>query len=274
MSRVRFFFSLLGYKHLTGSFSTVWRTSTAEPTRTGIIWSYEKDVTRFSPLFAKPSELLLELNNVIDDTYTGVFSTVLSATFYEPTDDFPAPPSVDLILPVTTGSKNGSQMLVYPGDASSNVTIPPNTSEAWLEVIATGAAAEEVRPLSFVFLLIFVADLSLLEQFWYKNVLDRWKDFWPKAGLDGKGPFREVQVLVDGVIGESLPSHLRCPELTLLVKPVSPIPFPYSIRVGRIPFFGALSLHFELLTFPPSSSMSRRSFRRTPHHLLSSASAH
>jgi hypothetical protein len=32
---------------------TVWRTSTAEPTRDGIIWTYTKDVTRYIPVFAK-----------------------------------------------------------------------------------------------------------------------------------------------------------------------------------------------------------------------------
>jgi hypothetical protein len=31
----------------------VWRTSTAEPTRDGIIWTYTKDVTRYIPVFAK-----------------------------------------------------------------------------------------------------------------------------------------------------------------------------------------------------------------------------
>jgi hypothetical protein len=90
------------------------------------------------------SQLLFELNNVIDDTYTGVFSTVLTATFYEPTEDFPRPPGADFILPITTNSTNSSQMLVYPGDASASVSIPKNTAEAWLEVLATGAA-EEVR---------------------------------------------------------------------------------------------------------------------------------
>ncbi|GAA5983302.1 hypothetical protein JCM11641_002256 [Rhodosporidiobolus odoratus] len=157
----------------------IWRTSTAEPTRSGIIWSYQKDVTRFQPLFAKPGELLFELNNIIDDTYTGVFSTALSATFYEPTEDFPQPPGADLILPITSGSQTGSQMLVYPEHAAAYVTIPAGTAEAWLEVIAIGAAEEE---------------------FWYTNVLDRWKDYWPDADLSAKGPFREVQVLVDGTM--------------------------------------------------------------------------
>lgn len=87
---------------------------------------------------------MFELNNIVNEHYTGIFSTTLSVTFYAPTTDSPRPRSADLILPLTTRSKTGSQMLVYPGDANVEVEIPVNAAEAWLEVIATGAA-EEVR---------------------------------------------------------------------------------------------------------------------------------
>ncbi|GAA5831520.1 hypothetical protein JCM11251_004051 [Rhodosporidiobolus azoricus] len=125
--------------------------------------------------------LLFELNNVLTDRYTGIFSTILTLTIYRSTPDFPPPPRADLILPVTTKAENKSQMLVYPSleGAKASVKVPENTAEAWLEVIATGAAEEE---------------------FWYTNTLDRWRSQWPSAGLTGKGPFREVQVFVDGTI--------------------------------------------------------------------------
>ncbi|GAA5902623.1 hypothetical protein JCM5296_000725 [Sporobolomyces johnsonii] len=155
----------------------IWRTSTAEPTRSGIIWTYEKDVSRFIPLFAESGHLIFELNNIVNERYTGIFSTTLSATFYSATEDFPAPASADLIIPLTTGRKKGSQMLMYPGDTSVDVKVPINTAEAWLEVIATGAADEE---------------------FWYTNVLDSYQYVYPDAGLIGKGPFREVELFIDG----------------------------------------------------------------------------
>ncbi|EGU13199.1 Proteophosphoglycan ppg4 [Rhodotorula toruloides ATCC 204091] len=157
----------------------IWRTSTAEPIKNGIIWTHEKDVTRFAPLFAKPCRLIFELNNIVNEHYTGTFSTTLSVTFYAPTADSPRPRSADLILPLTTLSKTGSQMLVYPGDANVHVEIPVNTAEAWLEVVATGAAEEE---------------------FYYTNLLDRGKKYLPDAGLIGKGPYREVQVRIDGLL--------------------------------------------------------------------------
>lgn len=39
-----------------------------------------------------------------------------------------------------------------------------------------------------------------LTEFWYANTLDRWRNHWPSSDLTGKGPFREVQVFVDGTI--------------------------------------------------------------------------
>ncbi|GAA5994820.1 uncharacterized protein JCM10292_004373 [Rhodotorula paludigena] len=120
---------------------------------------------------------MLELNNIVDDAYTGIFSTVLTATFYRSTLDFPAPARANVILPITARSKNSSQMLVYPGDASVEINVPQNSAEAWLEVVATGAAEEE---------------------FWYTNILDRWRDYFPGSPMPGKGPLREVQVRVDG----------------------------------------------------------------------------
>jgi len=52
--------------HVVAHRSKVWRTSTSEPTRGGIIWTVLKDVTKYLPLFAKPGSLILDLNNIID----------------------------------------------------------------------------------------------------------------------------------------------------------------------------------------------------------------
>lgn len=87
---------------------------------------------------------MLELNNIVNENYTGIFSTALSVTFYAATSDFPPPRLADFVFPLTTFSKTGSQMLVYPGNTRVDLALPINTAEAWLEVMATGAA-EEVR---------------------------------------------------------------------------------------------------------------------------------
>lgn len=56
--------------------ASVWRTSTPEPTRgDGIIWTYVKDVTRYTPLFAKPGVFILQLDNLIQQGLDGVYSS-------------------------------------------------------------------------------------------------------------------------------------------------------------------------------------------------------
>ncbi|KAK4698865.1 hypothetical protein P7C70_g7405, partial [Phenoliferia sp. Uapishka_3] len=160
----------------------IWRTSTAEPTKTGIIWTALKDVTKYNPVFSKKGRLMFDENNINDATYTGIFSTTLTAVFYEATPDFPTPKSADLIIPLSTLSSTQSQMFTYPGDSSTSITIPANTAEAYVEIYATGNSDEE---------------------FWYTNLPDEFSDeFDADAGLIGKGPFREVQLLIDGALDE------------------------------------------------------------------------
>jgi hypothetical protein len=58
--------------------SVVWRTSTPEPTTAGIIWTYVKDVTRYTPLFAKPGTFILELDNIVQVKPISSFSSLPS----------------------------------------------------------------------------------------------------------------------------------------------------------------------------------------------------
>lgn len=53
----------------------IWRTSTAMPIRSGIHWSYQKDVSIFHALLAEEQKLIFSLDNVIQgDLYTGAVS--------------------------------------------------------------------------------------------------------------------------------------------------------------------------------------------------------
>lgn len=53
----------------------VWRTSTPEPTYDGIIWTYLKDVTRYTPLFSEPGTFILELDNIIETGLNGQYAS-------------------------------------------------------------------------------------------------------------------------------------------------------------------------------------------------------
>lgn len=55
----------------------IWRTSTAMPIRSGIYWSYQKDVSVFHSLLSEEKKLIFSLDNVIQgDLYTGSVSAI------------------------------------------------------------------------------------------------------------------------------------------------------------------------------------------------------
>lgn len=98
----------------------VWRTSTAEPTKTGIIWTALKDVSRYVPVFAQPGTLVLDLNNVIDTSIgiNGAYDVTLSVTFYASSVLHPAAKKSDLIIPLSAGI----------ADEAAYFSVPPSFS--------------------------------------------------------------------------------------------------------------------------------------------------
>lgn len=156
----------------------VWRTSTAEPTQTGIEWSYYKDMSAYLSLFKQPQKIIFDLGNLIDDTYTGAWNTTLTATFFSASDEIePA----DIIQPVSArkSAANQSSAFVVPDTrAMDNLTLPPNARKAVFSISACGQAAEE---------------------FWWSNVLTSDTHvFGNETTLYGHSPFRELQLLIDG----------------------------------------------------------------------------
>ncbi|KAF8887761.1 peptide N-acetyl-beta-D-glucosaminyl asparaginase amidase A-domain-containing protein [Infundibulicybe gibba] len=160
----------------------IWRTSSAEPTKTGTIWTTLKDVTRFTPLFAVKNDLMMDFSNIIapELLLDGVFDVTLTATFHAPTKQFPTAKTPDAIIPLSNLSPTLPNFFTIADDAGAtvNVTLPENTVEAYIEILCSGNSAEE---------------------FWYSNTPDEFIGAFPEStGLIGKGPFREVQTLVDG----------------------------------------------------------------------------
>jgi hypothetical protein len=169
-------FDRLAAMYLTDT--EVWRTSTQEPTRTGIYWTYTKDLSAYLALWKKPQTFLFELDNINDSTYTGQYNTTLTATFLKIED---APVKADAILPISSLSGAAGKQSVFniPADnATVNYTIPANVTRAMVSLSANGQIEEE---------------------FWSTNVLTPDQHtFEDTAGtLLGGGPFREVQLLID-----------------------------------------------------------------------------
>ncbi|KAJ7905495.1 peptide N-acetyl-beta-D-glucosaminyl asparaginase amidase A-domain-containing protein [Mycena olivaceomarginata] len=162
----------------------IWRTSTPEPTAAGIIWTYIKDVTRFTPLFAKPGTFILQLDNLIQDNLNGVYSTTLHATFYASSPEHPPAKQANTIIPLSTLANDTGNDASVPPSFSINVTLPQNAVEVYAELVPSGNGNEE---------------------FWYFNVANDFLGNFPNGTL-GQGPFREVRLLVDGqVAGVAFP---------------------------------------------------------------------
>ncbi|KKA28605.1 hypothetical protein TD95_003948 [Thielaviopsis punctulata] len=162
----------------------VWRTSTAEPTSTGIIWTYLKDMTPYLSLWKKEQKLIFDLGNIVDSTYTGTFNTTLTATFFKSSNSSSScsSPPADLILPISADKSSQNQSSAWNSPsaiASSQATLPTNVKRAVFAISANGQANEE---------------------FWWSNVLQSDIDtFGDTAGAYlGHSPWREVQLLIDG----------------------------------------------------------------------------
>ncbi|QRW01614.1 peptide-N(4)-(N-acetyl-beta-glucosaminyl)asparagine amidase A [Ceratobasidium sp. AG-Ba] len=167
----------------------IWRTSTAEPTTTGIIWTHLKDVTKYIPLFAKPGRMIVDLNNIVDASlglngeYDGKRAFVrFSATFFEPTLVTPSAPKSDLIIPLSNLSPDQANYAAVPPSLNTTVLFPRNAAKAFVEIFASGNSAEE---------------------FWYFNLADSWIPKLPSGTTYGKGAYREASI-------ESFAAGLAC----------------------------------------------------------------
>ena len=159
----------------------VWRTSTAEPTASGIVFRYRKDVSMYLSLWKSTQDIIFSLNNVFDSTYTGAFDSTLVATF---SYDLTGPEHADLILPISPelGSSGAPSVFTLPGDnATVEHILPLNVTHASVSIAATGQSNEE---------------------FWYTNTLQSDIHIFDSTvgTLPGYGPFREVQLFIDGLM--------------------------------------------------------------------------
>lgn len=164
----------------------VWRTSTAEPTQNGIIWSYVKDMSSYLSLFQEPQKIIFDLGNIVDDTYTGKWQTTLTATFFTAEDTIDA---ANVIIPISARQSSldkPSAFIVPESKAVDTLTLPRNVKKAVVSLSAVGQATEE---------------------FWWANVLSSDTTvFGSDTTLYGYSPFREVQLFIDGsLVGVAWP---------------------------------------------------------------------
>ncbi|EED20378.1 conserved hypothetical protein [Talaromyces stipitatus ATCC 10500] len=158
----------------------VFRTSTAEPTTNGIVWTYIKEMSQYLTLWKSPQKVIFDLGNLIDSTYTGPFNTTLTASFTKENSVRTA----DLILPISARrsvNDSASAFNVPSDNATVDLTFPNNVQRAVVSISACGQSEEE---------------------FWWSSVLNQdIDDFDSTVGvLYGFSPFREIQLYIDGVL--------------------------------------------------------------------------
>lgn len=158
----------------------VFRTSTAEPTNTGIVWTYIKDLSAYNALWKEPQTIIFDLGNIINDVYTGSFNATLTAHFSYQNNVRAA----DRILPLSRRKSTSSMASAFsfPSDNTTvSYEIPTSVSRAIVGISACGQSEEE---------------------FWWSNVFSQDVDsFDTTVGkLYGYSPFREVHLYIDGVL--------------------------------------------------------------------------
>ncbi|HET6292585.1 MAG TPA: peptide-N4-asparagine amidase [Kribbella sp.] len=161
--------------HITIGGVGIFRTSTPEPSTDGISWKVEKDLSSYSPLLRSPQPVVMELGNVVDDTYTGVLDIVVTLDFYVTGFGAPAARTANAVLPLQDQTREDSDLV-------GTATLPRNTSRLLGEIYVTGSGGG-------------------CEEFWDTSAPASTGYSCP----DGS-PYREVEVLIDGkVAGIALP---------------------------------------------------------------------
>ncbi|XP_024543234.1 peptide-N4-(N-acetyl-beta-glucosaminyl)asparagine amidase A-like [Selaginella moellendorffii] len=193
----------------------IFRTSTAEPTRKGIFWTVEKDVTKYRALLDKPQSLEVALANVIDETYTGFFNVTLTANFYKSSNsssslvDAEAP--ADIVLPVAlpTSGNGGYWFQIQNSSDAGRVelsNLPTNIYKAKLEVYVSFHGNDE---------------------FWYMNPTNDYLDANNINTASRNGPYREVLVTVDGFLAGEI-----CPLPVIFTGGINPLLWAPAAAIG------------------------------------------
>ncbi|WP_025355220.1 peptide-N4-asparagine amidase [Kutzneria albida] len=204
----------------------VLRTSTPEPDPSGITWHFDRDITEFSPLLHRAQPFVMDLGNVVNQTYTGPYDVEVTVTYYQADRAHPAPEQADTVLPLAADAgQPGWQALPDGKNYTAQVTVPANTAKLTAQVYARGGGCEE---------------------FWWSNVPTELAKAYPQAGLCGGGTYREVGVRVDG-----RPAGVVAPYSVIYTGGVAPmlwrpisaidaiVTLPYTIDLS--PFLGTLT---------------------------------
>lgn len=233
------------------------RTSTAEPTPSGVFWHVRKDVTKYHSLFLQPNNVSMMLENVVNDVFTGIYHCNLTLEFFPLADDddddaysarrmsreeAAKPRSLiplrrgkkrqmatdsdpaDLILPVSMESPETGYWFRIEnksGDVHSrSIVIPRNAYRAVLEVYVSHHWNDE---------------------FWYSNPPDSYIEKNNLTTGRGNGAFRRVVATIDGLLAGSV-----VPFPVIFTGGINPLFWSPVVAIGA---FNLPSYNFDITPF-------------------------
>ncbi|MBI3229912.1 MAG: peptide-N(4)-(N-acetyl-beta-glucosaminyl)asparagine amidase [Burkholderiales bacterium] len=185
-------------------------------------WHIERDVTDYAPLFNTAQSGAVDLDNLVDKTYTGILQGSARLVFYPQAGGVIAR-RADMVIGL--GSQSDARPEIVNSDKpflSKTVTLPRNSVRAFLDVIAQGQSDDE---------------------FWYTCTIDSLKDTLQTCG---GGALRQVQISIDDQAAGLAPvmpwmfTGGVSPRLWRPIPSVQALNFqPY--RVDLSPFVGLLN---------------------------------
>ncbi|KAL5736554.1 hypothetical protein ACOSQ2_031342 [Xanthoceras sorbifolium] len=179
------------------------RGCTAEPTSSGIVWSVEKDITRYHSLLVKNQRqtLAVHLGNLVDSTYTGVYHVNVTIHFYTAERNL-------------NYHERDSNNLASEYSSNADLILPisrnlPLNDGLWFRIKnSTDTEVKEFRIPRNVYRAVLEVYLSFHEddEFWYANLPSEFISMNKLTDTPGNGPFREVVIsLDDEVVGAIWP---------------------------------------------------------------------
>ena len=136
---------------------------------------------QYNALWREPQKIIFDLGNIVDSTYTGPYVTTLTATFFTVPD---SPATADTILPISAkqSAENKASVFQIPDQqAITAYSLPNNVERAVVSLAYCG---------------------QINEEFWYSNTFNSLTQTFDSTTGDllGSGTWREVQLLIDGVL--------------------------------------------------------------------------
>jgi hypothetical protein len=186
-------------------------------------WHVERDLTDYSALFRDPQDGRVDLQNLVNSTFTSTIFGTAELQFY-PLEHRQRPPeTADLVLPLASDPTGGTTFLSTTSSSLSRTfALPTNVERAFLDVVAQSQSGDE---------------------FWYTCVPNDVANELQSCGGTG---FRETQISIDGQPAGVAPVYPWIytggidPLLWQPIPGVQTLNFvPY--RVDLTPFAGLLS---------------------------------